>query len=55
MGEGYGLTVDQFVDTYRAYLDRENAEDGKKDIAAALGVKASDPLVEKVWKAYQGK
>ena len=55
MGEGYGLTVDQFVDTYRAYLDRENAEDGKKDIAAALGVRASDPLVEKVWKAYQGK
>lgn len=55
MGVGYGLTVDQFVDTYRAYLDRENAEDGKKDIAAALGKRASDPLVEKVWKAYQGK
>ena len=54
-GAGYGLTVDQFVNTYRAYIDRENAEDGKKDIAAALGVKVSNPLVEKVWKAYQGK
>ena len=54
-GPGYGLTVDQFVDTYRAYLDRENAEDGKRDIAAALGRSVSDPLVEKVWKAYQGK
>lgn len=50
------LSTDQFVDTYRAWLDAGGKKDAEKAaIAKALGNGASDDVVEAIWKVYEGK